>query len=110
MIAKRLIAAHGVPALFLANKKSLLDDAKNEFLSGVKGLTECSTIKDGWFGNIKLPSKKIEPLNAPVVVATIQSLHARLKDENTKPFLLDWLRNVCKLVMVDTSAASTSNC
>lgn len=105
ILAKRLVAAHGVPALFVANKKTLLDDAKKEFESGIIGLTGCSTIKDGWFGNVKLPSENILPLDTPVVVATIQSLSARLKDEKTKPFLLDWLRNTCKLLMVDESQA-----
>ncbi len=105
ILAKRLIVAHGVPALFLANKKSLLDDAKAEFTSGINDLSECSTIKNGWFGNTKLPSKSIQPLTAPVIVATIQSLSARLKDETTKPFLLDWLRNVCKFIMVDECQA-----
>ncbi len=101
IIAKRLAVHYGLPTLFIANKKSLLDDAKNSFISGIKGLTECSVIKDGWFGNTKLPSANIKPLTSPVIVATIQSLHARLKDETTKPFLMDWLRNVCKLVIVD---------
>lgn len=105
LIAKRLIAHYGVPSLFIANKKSLLDDARKSFVSGLNGLSGCAVIKDGWFGDTKLPSRSVKPLESPVIVATIQSLHARLKDPATKPFLLDWLRNVCKLVIVDECQA-----
>lgn len=111
VLAKRLTAHYGVPTLFVANKKTLLDDAAKEFREGIKGLKyeDVIQIKDGWFGDIKLgPStsaEQVKPLTAPIIVATVQSLHARLSDERTKPHLVHWLRNVCKFVMVDESQA-----
>lgn len=105
ILAKRLLVAKGVPSLFVANKKTLLDDAASEFMSGIKGLTKCSCIKEGWFGDTKLPSTNIKPLDAQVICATIQSLHARLQDPVTAPYLLDWLHNKCKLVMADECQA-----
>lgn len=106
VLAKRLIAARGVPTLFIANKKLLLEDAKEEFLKGVVGLNNVDCIKDGTYGNTKLKSGEVPPqLSAPVVVATIQSLHARLFDERTAVLMKDWLNNVCQFVMVDECQA-----
>jgi superfamily II DNA or RNA helicase len=111
ILAKRLTAAFSVPTLFVANKKTLLDDAADEFRSGIKGLkkTDVIQIKDGWFGSIRIDGSTravdIPKLEAPIIVATIQSLHARLVDPRTKPILLYWLHNVCKFVMVDETQA-----
>jgi superfamily II DNA or RNA helicase len=111
ILAKRLTASFAVPTLFVANKKTLLDDAAEEFRSGIKGLkaTDVIQIKDGWFGDVKITSNTteadIKPLTAPVVVATIQSLHARLNDRRTRPFLILWLHEVCKFIMVDETQA-----
>lgn len=107
VLAKRLVAAHKVPTLFIANKKMLLDDAAEEFLNGIDGLEDVEAIKDGWFGHQKINKETIDvkPLSAPVVVATIQSLHARLADPRTAAVLKDWLNNVCKFVMVDECQA-----
>jgi len=109
VFARGVISSLGVPTLFVANKKQLLDDAASDFKNGIKNAT-CVAIKDGMFGSLKLtPSSTAEEianaLNAPIIVATIQSLAARLKDDRTKDVLLDWLHNVCKLVIVDESQA-----
>lgn len=106
VLAKRLMVGFGVPTLFVANKKSLLDDAAEAFRFGVTGINhdDVIQIKDGWFGETKITSKTsyedVKPLRAPIIVATIQSLHARLQDERTKPYLIEWLHNVCKFIMV----------
>lgn len=109
VLAKRLMVAHSVPTLFIANRKSLLDDAANEFRNGVIGLDpkDVIQIKDGLFGDIKLSPtiKEVNPLKGLVVVATIQSLSARLKDERTRPHLLYWLHTQCKFIMVDETQA-----
>lgn len=111
ILAKRLTASFGVPTLFVANKKSLLDDAAEEFRSGIKGIKKSDVIqiKDGWFGGIKISgntkAEDVKPLTAPIIVATIQSLHARLNDKRTRPYLLDWLHNTCKFIMVDETQA-----
>ena len=106
VLAKRLTAARGVPTLFIANKKLLLEDAKEEFLKGVVGLDAVDCIKDGTYGDTKLKPGETPPqLSAPVVVATIQSLHARLFDERTSELMRDWLNNTCKFVMVDECQA-----
>lgn len=103
ILAKRLTAGFGVPTLFVANKKSLLDDAAEEFLSGIDGLDFVGQIKDGVFDQQKI---KEEPkIVSPVIVATIQSLEARLNDERTAPVLRHWLNNVCKFIMVDECQA-----
>lgn len=103
ILAKRLTAGFGVPTLFVANKKALLDDAADEFLSGIKGLSAVGQIKDGIFDQQKA---KDEPkITSPVIVATIQSLAARLEDERTAPVLKYWLNNVCKFIMVDECQA-----
>lgn len=110
-LARYLTALHGVPTLFIANKKVLLDDAAKDFGNGIEGITidDIAQIKDGWFGETKLSSTTtiddVNPITQPIMVATIQSLSARLKDERTRPHLLDWLKNVCKFVMVDETQA-----
>lgn len=114
-LARYLTAYHGVPTLFIANKKVLLDDAAKDFVGGIDGLDESGVaqIKDGWFGDINLRktmSFTEEDLwNAfngkGVVVATIQSLNARLEDPRTKGPLLRWLQNTCQFLMVDETQA-----
>ena len=115
MLARYLTAEHGVPTLFIANKKVLLDDAANDFRDGIEGLYEgdITQIKDGKFGDINLRKKDSftqDDLNNAlkskrIIVATIQSLHARLEDNTTRGALLDWLHNICKFVMIDESQA-----
>lgn len=112
LLAKRMVAEFGVTTLFVANKKALLDDAASDFQRGVVSSSgdelRCLSIKDGMFGKVKLPCKESAltgALEAPVVVATIQSLHARLQDPVTAPCLKDWLQNQCKLVIVDETQA-----
>ena len=96
VLAKRLTAGFGVTTLFVANKKALLDDAAEEFLSGIDGLDYVGQIKDGVFDQRK--TKEDPRITSPVIVATIQSLAARLEDERTAPILKYWLNNVCKFV------------
>lgn len=115
MLARYVTAHYGVPTLFIANKKVLLDDAKQDFLNGIDGLYEAdiAQIKDGKFGDLNLRKKDsytqqdIEDSlnNKKVIVATIQSLHARLNDKKTKYALIHWLHDVCKFVMIDESQA-----
>lgn len=107
--AKNLISRQGVPTLFIANKKQLLDDARDDFESGLVG-AKCIAIKDGQFGHVKMSTIYSDDdlqnaLNAPIIVATIQSLSRRLEDEKTAPILKNWLNNVCKLVILDESQA-----
>lgn len=114
--ARYLLAARGVPTIFIANKKSLLDDAADDFRNGVEGLApdDVAQIKDGWFGDINLRKADTfteedlhNALNSKkVIVATIQSISARLNDERTKRPLLNWLNNTCKLVMADECQAT----
>ncbi|MCX8074121.1 MAG: DEAD/DEAH box helicase family protein [Clostridia bacterium] len=110
-LARYLTAYHGVPTLFIANKKTLLDDAAEDFKNGIEGLNadDVIQIKDGWFGKTKITGstriEDIKPLDAPIIVATIQSLSARLKDERTQPYLIEWLHDKCKFVMVDETQA-----
>jgi len=111
ILAKRLTAQFGVPTLFLANKKTLLDDAAKEFREGITGLgpNDIIQIKDGWFGQTKILKdtkyEDIAPLTAPIIVGTIQSISARINDERTRPYLIEWLHNHCKFVMVDETQA-----
>ena len=109
VLAKSIVAHFGVPTLFVANKKSLLDDAVETFKTGIVGVSkgDIAQIKDGQFGETKLTkdTESASPIKAPIVVATIQSLHARIKDERTREAMLHWLRNVCKLVMIDETQA-----
>ena len=110
-LARYLTAYHGVPTLFIANKKVLLDDAANDFIEGIDGLEkeDVAQIKEGYFGDVKVVSttkaEDVPPLNKPVVVATIKSLSARMKDPRTREHLIYWLRNVCKFLMVDETQA-----
>lgn len=108
ILAKRLTAKFGVPTLFIANKKSLLDDAAQAFLD-LDGVDDVAEIKDGKFGFTKVckaeTSDDIAEISSPIVVATIQSLSARLKDIKTRDKLKYWLNNVCKFVMVDECQA-----
>jgi len=115
MLARYLTASHGVPTLFIANKKILLDDAANDFRNGIEGLLEgdIAQIKDGKFGDINLRKKEsftqYDLDNAlsdkKIIVATIQSLHARVEDTKTRGALIHWLHNTCKFVMIDESQA-----
>lgn len=111
ILAKRLTARFGLPTLFVANKKSLLDDAADEFRRGIRGVrpSDVIQIKDGWFGSVKIDgstrAQDVPQLRAPIIVATIQSLHARLKDPRTRSQLTHWLHNVCQFVMVDETQA-----
>lgn len=109
ILAKRLTAGFKVPTLFIANRKSLLDDAASEFMSGIKGLTSVGQIKDGWFDTsrvVEIDGEEYFPnIESPVIVATVQSLSARLEDERSAPVLKYWLNNVCKFVMVDECQA-----
>ncbi|MGL5712609.1 MAG: DEAD/DEAH box helicase family protein, partial [Paraclostridium sp.] len=106
MLARYLTASHGVPTLFIANKKVLVEDAAKDFIAGIEGITsdDVVSIKDGMFCGMKITASTIREdvgnISQPIIVATIQSLSARLKDERTKGSLLYWLRNVCKFVMV----------
>lgn len=110
-IARYLIAKRGVPTLFIANKKVLLDDAKSDFVSGIDEILEedVGVIKDGIFGKQKLTKTTsrddIEDLTQPIIVATIQSLKSRLEDERTKNSLLNYLKNTCQFLMVDETQA-----
>lgn len=106
VLAKRLIARRGVKTLFVANKKLLLEDAKKEFLDGIDGLTKVDVIADGVYGDTKLKKDLIpSQLDAPVVVATIQSLSARLQDPKTAVLMKEWLNNEVKFIMVDECQA-----
>jgi superfamily II DNA or RNA helicase len=105
LLAKNIVARLAVPTLVVANKKTLLDDASNEFTQGIKGLSSVGCIKDGWFDKEKISTSKDPKITSPIIVATIQSLSARLEDESTRAELRHWLRNVCKLVIVDESQA-----
>ena len=107
----KIVGAFGVPVLFLANKKALLDDARDAFLDFLVGVNpeDVDQIKDGVFGKTKLKpemtAKNIPPLNSRIIVATIQSIDARLKDPRTKKQMKEWLENVCKLLLVDECQA-----
>lgn len=114
-IARYVTAYRGVPTLFVANKKVLLDDAAEDFTNGIDGLEadEVAQIKNGWFGSINLRKTdsytEKDLWNAlkdkKVIVATIQSLNTRLEDLRTRGPLLAWLKNNCKLLMVDETQA-----
>lgn len=114
-LARYLTAYHGVPTLFIANKKVLLDDAAKDFKEGIDGLEDgdIAQIKDGWFGGINL--RKTDSFDyedilselgkRKIVVATIQSLKARLEDQRTSMALRTWLKDYCKFLMVDETQA-----
>lgn len=92
--------------MFVANKKALLDDAKHEFAEGITGLSldKIGEVKDGIFGLTRITSDTtaddIPDLNFEVMVATIQSLDAKLKDPRTAKKLKKWLKGV-EFIMVD---------
>lgn len=96
-----------MPTLFIANKKTLLDDAKDSFVNLIDGLeeSEVDEIKDGIFGKIKIKKNTkesdIPALDSHIIVATIQSLHSRLNDPRTSKNLKKWLSKICKLVIID---------
>ena len=107
VLARYLTVGHGVDTLFIANKKQLLDDASADFCEGIEEIseTDIGQIKDGKFCNSDLKHGIIKPITQPIVVATIQSLAARLNDPNTRDVLSDWLANTCQFVMVDETQA-----
>lgn len=97
--------------MFIANKKSLLDDAKDAFAGLIDNIDESKIhqIKDGIFGTIKIKkdtqSSDIPELDSHIIVATVQSLHSRLNDPRTGPILKRWLQDKCKFVMIDECQA-----
>lgn len=107
VISVGLTASFAVPTLFIANKKTLLDDAKDSFVNLIDGLeeSEVDEIKDGVFGKIKIKKNTeesdIPALDSHIIVATIQSLHSRLNDPRTSKNLKKWLSKICKLVIID---------
>lgn len=107
VLARYLTVSFGVPTLFLANKKQLLDDAAVDFLNGIEGLEESDIgqIKDGKFCDSDLKHGIVKPIAQPIVVATIQSVAARLRDPKTHDVMVDYLNNVCKFIMVDETQA-----
>jgi superfamily II DNA or RNA helicase len=113
ILAKRLTAKFGVQTLFVANKKSLLDDAMEEFVSGIAGIEseDVGEIKDGVFGHFDIKSDTskadIPDLDMPIIVATIQSLDSKLKDPRTRKKLMNWLKNVQFLMVDETQAVGT---
>lgn len=111
VLAVRSVANFGVPSLFIANKKSLLDDAKDAFAGLIDNIdeTKIHQIKDGIFGTMKIKKETqasdIPELDSHIIVATVQSLHSRLNDPRTGPILKRWLQDVCKFVMIDECQA-----
>jgi superfamily II DNA or RNA helicase len=75
----------------------------------VVGLDDVAQIKEGNFGYTKVThdttSEDVSNITSQVVVATIQSLSARMQDERTRDKLKYWLNNICKLVIVDECQA-----
>lgn len=111
ILAVRSVANFGVPSLFIANKKSLLDDAKDAFAGLIDNIDESKIhqVKDGIFGTIKIKkdtqTSDIPELDSHIIVATVQSLHSRLNDPRTGPILKRWLQDKCKFVMIDECQA-----
>ena len=111
VLAVRSVANFGVPSLFIANKKSLLDDAKDAFAGLIDNIDESKIhqIKDGVFGTMKIKkdtlASDIPELDSHIIVATVQSLHSRLNDPRTGPILKRWLQDKCKFVMIDECQA-----
>ena len=112
MLSRYIISEFGVPTLFVANRKTLLDDAAEDFIKGIDGLkeSEVGEIKDGVYGNKKDRSANIGKYK--IVCATIQSLHAKMfpeKDDveslKMSEDLKSWLKNTCKLLIVDETQA-----
>lgn len=96
-----------MPTLFIANRKSLLDDARDSFIDLIEGIDadKVDEIKDGVFGKVKIKKNTqesdIPALDSHIIVATVQSLHSRLNDPRTSKNLKKWLSKICKLVIVD---------
>ena len=111
VVSVGIVAKFAVPTLFIANKKTLLDDAKSAFTGLIDGLDESKVhqIKNGIFGDIKIKKdtqkSDISDLDSHIIVATIQSLHSRLNDPRTASQLKKWLSKVCKLVIIDECQA-----
>lgn len=109
ILAKRIIQRMGVPTLFIANKTILIDDAYKEFSDSMTLASGepliCSTVQGKNFAGINLSKSEPKPIKSHIIVATIQSLTARLQDPLTAPYLKHWLKNVCKLVMIDECQA-----
>ena len=112
MLSRYVICEFAVPTLFVANRKTLLDDAASDFIEGIKGLkeSEVGEIKDGIYGKKK--DKTIGIDRYKIVCATIQSLHAKLfpkvKNKETEAIADDlrkWLKERCKLLIVDETQA-----
>lgn len=112
MLSRYVIAELGVPTLFVANRKTLLDDAASDFSKGITGLkeSEVGEIKDGIYGSRKDSKPQIEKYK--IVCATIQSLHAKLfpvkKTEESAAIaanLTKWLQQTCQLMIVDETQA-----
>lgn len=107
VVARYATALRGVPTLFVANRKQLLDDAANDFINGIDGISakDVGKITSGNFCGLDLNKPTLGSIKTPIVMATIQSLAARLEDPKTKPVLLDWLHNTCKQIIVDETQA-----
>lgn len=112
MLSRYVICEFAVPTLFVANRKTLLDDAASDFIEGIDGLkeSEVGEIKDGIYG--KKNDKNIGIGKYKIVCATIQSLHAKLfptkETEESRKIADDlklWLQERCKLLIVDETQA-----
>lgn len=107
ILAVDLVSGYGVPSLFLANRKSLLMDAKKAFVDMIDGVNDVDVdqIKDGFFGKFKMGPEVVADdvpyLNSKIIIGTIQSVNSRLEDTRTEKQMKHWLNNVCKLVLVD---------
>ena len=112
MLSRYVICEFAVPTLFVANRKTLLDDAASDFIKGIEGLkeSEVGEIKDGIYG--KKNDKTVNIDKYKIVCATIQSLHAKLfplkETEESRKIaddLKEWLQERCKLLIVDETQA-----
>lgn len=70
--------------------------------------SDIGEIKDGIFGHMRINGQTemsdIPKLDMAIMVATIQSMDAKLKDPRTKANLIQWLSG-CEFVMVDETQA-----
>lgn len=112
MLSRYVICEFAVPTLFVANRKTLLDDAASDFIEGIEGLkeSEVGEIKDGIYG--KKNDKTVNIDKYKIVCATIQSLHAKLfplketeESQKIADDLKQWLQERCKLLIVDETQA-----
>lgn len=112
MLSRYVICEFAVPTLFVANRKTLLDDAASDFIEGIDGLkeSEVGEIKDSTYGSKKDKTPNIGKYK--IVCATIQSLHSKLfpknKNKETEKVADDlraWLQENCKLLIVDETQA-----